>query len=1188
MKKARIVFLIVFVIALLAVMPVGQAQTTRGRVVGIVTDASKAIIVNASVTLVNAGTNIKTVRQTSGTGLYVFDNLDPGTYSVTVEMAGFNKFVQENILVQTGAEVTVDAALSTGSVQTSVTINEAPAAVDFSTADSAITIDQKMANDTPRFDRNPFKLTLIAPTATNTRGENEPFNSWGPNSIDLGGGTNLANQLTVDGAPITMGYKSTVVPNLDDVQEIVVSTNSVDAETGHSAGGAIAMTTKSGTNQWHGAGFYNGRYPWANAEADRSSGTPSTVRWTMYGGTLGNPILKNKWFNFFSYEDWKIASPGGLALNTVPTAGERTGDFSASVVDSGAPDTIYDPWTSAADGSRTPFAGNIIPAARIVAPLQAILAQVWSANTNGIGPSRDNDFSKNYAATYDYYNYTEKSDYNINDKWKVTGRYSRYHTINDSTAPTGSNLTPVGGSYRAGRQAAGDLIWTISPRTVLTVHGDYNDIDDNSLQNPTSNLLNYTSLWPGNAWYAPYKAANPNSPNYAPDINVYNAAGNDSGLQTMGGGPGYEWTDTNRTQDYNVKISHQAGSHYLKAGVDYRRSQAVSSFAQMPQFNFASQETASNWINGTSTLTSGNGYASMLLGALNSGVVNAIPAAFTHTQFYGFYFQDDWKLNRRITLNLGLRDEYEMAWYDPLHQLAQGLDLTAPNPAFASGAPPIPASVASVVGSNFYSWNGAWSYTSSSHPGMWNPQKLALAPRFGIAYKIDDRTALRFGYALYWTPTESLMSNYDNDTFIATNLYGYNGSTNIIGSLAGIPQQTFQNPFPAGLNPILGNQSGPQFGTGNEGVLEWFPKNLEKAHNNRLNLNIQHEFKGQFVVSGTYFTNFGSQWYTLMPNLANPVFMVNNESLLTTTVANPFYHLNNNPTLVPGTLYNQQTVGFGSLLSKYPQYGVGNLVEPGMCCAPERYNSIELKAQRTFSKGFNLLFTYVYIREKTEQNNLTDYDYYANLFQWVDSNQPRHKFNAAGTYQLPFGKGRQYLNTVPTVADYIIGGWQLTGLLSLSSGDFITFGNLTSNPQNDNMIVTGSPCISNPTPNAWFNTSVFQPLPSGVAFTPRTMPYTWPCLTGPSFSNLDGSVFKDIPLWKERVKGQIKVSAFNALNVMHRGDPNTGLGAGFGQALYSGTPGGSFAGGIQNSQNATQGNLGQYGRMLEFSFRVSF
>ena len=128
MKKARIVFLIVFVIALLAVMPVGQAQTTRGRVVGIVTDASKAIIVNASVTLVNAGTNIKTVRQTSGTGLYVFDNLDPGTYSVTVEMAGFNKFVQENILVQTGAEVTVDAALSTGSVQTSVTINEAPAA----------------------------------------------------------------------------------------------------------------------------------------------------------------------------------------------------------------------------------------------------------------------------------------------------------------------------------------------------------------------------------------------------------------------------------------------------------------------------------------------------------------------------------------------------------------------------------------------------------------------------------------------------------------------------------------------------------------------------------------------------------------------------------------------------------------------------------------------------------------------------------------------------------------------------------------------------------------------------------------------------------------------------------------------------------------------------------------------------
>lgn len=1155
---------------------------------GTVTDSSKAVVVNATVTLVNTGTNIKTVHQTSGTGLYVFDNLDPGTYSVTVEMAGFNKFVQENVLVQTGAEITVDATLNTGSVQTSVTINEAPAAVDFSTADSAITIDQKMANDTPRFDRNPFKLTLIAPTATNTRGENEPFNSWGPNSIDLGGGTNLSNQLTVDGAAITMGYKSTVVPNLDDVQEIVVSTNSVDAETGHSSGGAIAMTTKAGTNQWHGTAFYNGRYPWASAEADRSSDTPSSVRWTMYGGTLGNPIIKNKLFNFFSYEKWNISSPGGLVTNTVPTTAERNGDFSSSVVNSGAQDTIYDPWTSQADGSRTAFPGNIIPGSRIVAPLQAVLAAVWQPTGAGIGPSHANNYNKNFATTYDYYNYTERADYNINDKWKVTGRYSRYHTINNSTAATGTTLSPAGGSYRAGRQASGDLIWTINPRTVLTVHGDYNDIDDNSLNNPVSNLLNYTSLWPNNAWYAPYRAANPNAPNYFPDINVYSGDGTDSGLQTMGGGLyGYEWIDNNKTQDYNVKLSHQAGSHYLKVGVDYRRSQVVSSFATMPAFNFYSSETSSDWINGSSAITSGSGFASMLLGALNSGNVAGQPAAFTHTQFYGFYFQDDWKLSRRITLNLGLRDEYEAAWYDPLHQLATGLDLTQLNPAFASGSPTIPAAVANIVGPGYYSWNGQWGYTSASHPGMWSPQKLALAPRIGIAYKIDDRTALRFGYALYYTPTESLFSSYDGDTFIATNLYGYNGSTSIIGNLAGVPQQTFANPFPAGLNPLLGNKSGAQFGTGNEGVLEWFPQNLKKAHNNRININIQHEFKGQVVVSGTYFTNFGSQWYTQMLNLQNPVFMVNNESSLNDAVANPFYHFNNNPTLVPGTLYNQPTVSVASLLSKYPQYGVGNLVESGVCCAPERYNSIELKLQKTFSKGYNLLFTYVYIREKTQQDNLTDFDYYANLFQWQDSDQPRHKFNAAGTYQLPFGKGRTYLNDIPKVADYIIGGWQLTGLLSMSSGDFVTFGGITGSPQNDNMILTGNPCINNPTPNMWFNTSVFQPLPSGVAFTPRSMPYTFPCLTGPSFSNVDGSVFKDIPLWKEKVKGQLKVSAFNALNVMHRGDPITTLGPGFGQALYSGTPGGTF-GGIQNSRGATQGNLGQYGRQLEFSFRVSF
>ena len=220
--------------------------------------------------VLNVGTGVSVVRQSGETGLYLFDLVDPGTYTVTVELTGFAKFVQENIMVQMRGDVTVNAMMKPGSVQESITVTEAPAAVQFNSSNKDFTLDSKMAAEMPRIDRNPFKLTLLAPSAVNTRGEMQPYHSWAANSVDLGGGTNLKNDLQVDGSPIGMGQKNSYPPNTDAVQEVVVSQNSVDAESGHSAGGLISMTLKSGTNDWHGTGFYLGRYPWLNAEQDRT------------------------------------------------------------------------------------------------------------------------------------------------------------------------------------------------------------------------------------------------------------------------------------------------------------------------------------------------------------------------------------------------------------------------------------------------------------------------------------------------------------------------------------------------------------------------------------------------------------------------------------------------------------------------------------------------------------------------------------------------------------------------------------------------------------------------------------------------------------------------------------------------------------------------------------------------------
>jgi hypothetical protein len=692
MTKARIVILLALTMGLILLLtPIGQAQTFRGRIQGIVTDESKAVVINATVTALNVNTGIKVVRQTSDTGLFLFDNVEPGTYSISVENVGFNKFLQENVLVQAGGDVTVNAVLKPGSVQTTVTVNEAPPAVEFNSSNRESTLDQKMAEETPRLDRNSFKLGLLVPSAVNTRGENQPYNSWGPNSVDLGGGTNLQNELEVDGSPIGLGHKASVIPNVDAVQEVVVSTNSTNAESGHSAGGAILVTTKSGTNEWHGSGFYLGRYPWASAESDRTTFSANAERRNMYGGTLGNPILKNKLFNFFSMEYWKITDPN-VWLETLPTTLEKQGDFTQSHYLSGGVSgirTIYDPYTmvtspSGTSASATPFAGNVIPAARFDPITAGLVSQFWAPNNPGIDITGTNNFDKGYTETFNYYDYSDRADYNISDKWKVFGRVARYHTTDSSGNPTGTNTefyVPTG-TLRTGWQASGDAIWTINPRTVMSFHGDWRNVIDAYVSTPLS-TPNWSSIWPNNPWYTSYQ--NPqtnNQPVYFPALYVN---GN------LFGGHGFYWNQRPAGQAYNAKISHQVGSHFLKAGFEMRASYGLVYVNSAPGFNFDTALTANTYIN-PNTNVFGDAYATYLLGALGGdSTMYGGPAPDPHTEFYGVYFQDDWKLSRRITLNLGIRDDYETAWHDPPHELATGLDLSVANPAITGNPPVMPA-----------------------------------------------------------------------------------------------------------------------------------------------------------------------------------------------------------------------------------------------------------------------------------------------------------------------------------------------------------------------------------------------------------------------------------------------------------------------------------------------------------------
>ena len=372
---------------LAAVLAAGLfSQEYRGRIQGAVTDTSQAAVVGATVTLLNVKTGVATTQETNEAGRYLFDLVDPGTYTVTVEFAGFSKFLQENVNLQLRGDITVNATLNAGDVRQSVTVSAEANVVQFNTAKLETTVDSKLTGSVPQLYRTPFLLAQLDPAVEKDDYQSEymPYHSWGPNHQRVGGGQNYTNDLQVDGAPVGIGYKTGYVPSPDMVQEVNVQQNAVDAEYGHSAGSAISLTLKSGTNEWHGLAFYQGQYPWANAVEDRVYRTVNLGRNHMYGGTLGHPILKNKMFNFVAYEGWQQTDPQTL-LETLPTDLERQGDFSQSLNGSGGLRTIYDPWSTktSADGSvitRTPFPGNKIPAAQMDPIAVAYTSHLWKPN----------------------------------------------------------------------------------------------------------------------------------------------------------------------------------------------------------------------------------------------------------------------------------------------------------------------------------------------------------------------------------------------------------------------------------------------------------------------------------------------------------------------------------------------------------------------------------------------------------------------------------------------------------------------------------------------------------------------------------------------------------------------------------------------------------------------------------------
>ncbi len=1139
------------------------AQEYRGRVQGTVTDSSQAIVVGAKATLTNVNTGVSVSRVTDTTGHYLFDLVEPGTYRVTVEMEGFNRFVQENILVENRGDVTVNAVLQVGSVTETVTVSESPVAVKFNTTTMELTMDNTMVRNLPIVARNPFTLALLNPAVVSTyTHQKNPFYMWAASSLEVGGAPTRTGDVLVDGMPVMLGPKSSYAPTMDNTTEVTVQQNSVDAEYGHSSGGVVNVSMKSGTNELHGTAYYFGRNPALNAVSNPLTRAKNMVRNHIWGGTAGFPIVKNRIFNFFAYEQWKQRNPYSDQRRMM-TPLERQGDFSQSLNIDGGLRAIYDPWTSRFEGKaavRDPFPGNVIPKSRLDPSSLLFLRELWEPNGPGIDITGSQNFTAAYIWNLSYHNISDRADFVLSDNLRGFFRYSRFRTYLKipNWTPNKSRLyTDPNSGVMHSLNISGDVIWTVNPSTVVNFRTNYTSLnDDFDAPESYATLETYREFFPhADDFYTRYLDIG--APFYYPGISV-----------DGGGGYGKSgwWFQHPQANFFAGKVSKQTGAHYLKMGAEFRNHRTDAIRPQTFNFHFRPHETAATWISPNTRLT-GDSWASFLLGAANPGSSWARHQPFKKdtVNYLGLFIQDDWKLSRNITLNLGLRYEYEGAIYDrggrfgdstfEPNRYSRGLDLESPIPEFqGAGQPQIPEAALALM-DRPYQWKGAWMFTDEEHRGMWDPRKVILLPRAGVAIRLSDRASLRIGWARFNTP--ALLQRPTGDVLGSTPVPGFGAETPMAPHVDGVPAQRLSNPFPAGVNPVvmpIGKADGRYTQMGGDAI--WDKRDLKTPVNDRFNFTVQRETVARFVVEATYFFNLGrDRPYNLELNQVNPEIINREGKAITKQVPNPFYNL------LPlekmrGPLRNRKTVALQELLKPYPHYGAVRQVNTDG--VRERYHSFQLRVQRPFANGFNFLLAYNYNQEKAEEF-FNKEEQFLNVFRFEDSTRPRHRLSLAGTWDLPFGRERQLLSDIHPVLDAFLGGWTTSAIFWYNAGDRLRFGM---------MEVVGEPAIDNP--DKWgymFNPKAFQFI-ADSGFKVRTNPKSYPGVQGPGYKSLDLTLSKFFRI-TERVRLEFRMEAYNATNTFTGANPSTSVTA----ATFG---------------RVTSMRAGTQGRELQYNIRLHF